>query len=196
MKEYIKIKGTNQKLLQRERFLNLRAQSMPDLQERVRKKVEEKLKESYNLNTLKGYIGIFWPIKGEVDLRKLKDSLDLPFALPVSHKNGRISYHQWTNSPLINDSCGIPAPINQKVISPSEISLILAPALSIDHEGYRLGYGGGYFDRLRSSKEWRSVPSLVVLSSNCISLNPLPRDSWDIPFNGWIDEEGEWETSN
>ena len=64
------------------------------------------------------------------------------------------------------------------------------PALAIDQEGYRLGYGGGYFDRLRQNKEWRSIPSFIIISQNCISESPLPRNSWDIPFNGWINENG------
>ena len=68
--------------------------------------------------------------------------------------------------------------------------MLLVPALAIDQGGYRLGYGGGYFDRLRKKELWFSIPSFVVISSNCISSNPLPRNEWDLPFNGWISEKG------
>ena len=37
--------------------------------------------------------------------------------------------------------------------------------------------------------KWKSIPSLGVLPKVCVSKKPLPRDSWDIPFDGWINEE-------
>ena len=68
--------------------------------------------------------------------------------------------------------------------------LLLVPALAIDRTGIRLGYGGGYYDRLRADPTWASVPAWVVLPSACISSEPLPRDAWDVPFTGWITEHG------
>ena len=78
----------------------------------------------------------------------------------------------------------------EEVIKPTDISILFVPAIAIDQEGYRLGYGGGYFDRLRHRDLWFSIPSFVVISNNCISREPLPRDGWDLPFNGWISEKG------
>ena len=75
-------------------------------------------------------------------------------------------------------------------INPKDISILFVPAIAIDKEGYRLGYGGGYFDRLRQKDLWLSIPSFVVISNNCISKTTLPRDKWDVPFNGWISEKG------
>jgi 5-formyltetrahydrofolate cyclo-ligase len=55
--------------------------------------------------------------------------------------------------------------------------------------GLRLGSGGGWYDRLRADPRWAAVPALAVLPAACV-VTPLPRDPWDIPFDGWIDERG------
>ncbi len=137
-----------------------------------------------------GYIGIYWPLENEVNLLSLKNKPELNFALPASEKSGAVTYHQWRTNPLEKDDLGIPAPLSERPVSPSEFSLLLVPALAIDKNGFRLGYGGGYFDRLRSKPEWQSVKSLVVTPKACVAITPLPIDSWDIPFDGWVDEKG------
>ena len=136
------------------------------------------------------YIGIYWPLKGEVDIRFIKEINHLKVALPNSSKSKGITYHHWSNNQLEIDSNNIPAPMKKNPINPENISILFVPAIAIDQEGYRLGYGGGYFDRLRQKNLWLSIPSFVVISNNCISKKPLPRERWDVPFNGWISETG------
>ena len=143
-----------------------------------------------SLDQIKGYLGLYWPLDSEVDLRCLKVNLKTPVALPASNKEGQINYHPWIDTPLKKDCFGIPAPLDQPVLKAKEMSLLLVPALAIDQNGYRLGYGGGFFDRLRARSSWRSITSLVVLPKACVSKQPLPMDSWDIPFHGWINEDG------
>lgn len=136
------------------------------------------------------HIGIFWPLIGEPDLRSLGPSLEIPLALPASNEDGQLSYHPLTMTPLRLDCKNIPSPIDEPALEPDSMGLLLVPALSIDHLGYRLGYGGGFFDRLRRNSSWRKIPALVVLSQACVSKELLPRDSWDVPFDGWITERG------
>ena len=136
------------------------------------------------------YIGIYWPLKGEIDIRFIKDTINEKIALPSSSKVKGIRYHHWSNTKLELDSNRIPSPIGEKALDPKDISIIFVPAIAIDEMGYRLGYGGGYFDRLRQKDLWYSIPSFVVISENCISREPLPRDKWDLPFSGWISEKG------
>tara|TARA_Y100001968_G_scaffold316836_1_gene345149 strand:+ start:1707 stop:2312 length:606 start_codon:yes stop_codon:yes gene_type:complete len=135
-------------------------------------------------------IGIYWPLKGEVDLRKIKSSSYSKIALPGCSHNKKINYYPWLNKSLQKDIHGIPAPLNERKLEAKEISILFVPALAIDTTGIRLGYGGGYFDSLRKDKVWRSIPSFVVIPKSCVSRIPLPRDPWDIPFDGWITEEG------
>ncbi len=161
------------------------------LQEKIKISINNALMELLSENKKKNnYIGIYWPLKGEFDIRFLKETTNQKLALPASSTDGSITYHHWSRENLIPDSNNIPSPLEESILSHDDLSLLLVPALAIDHEGYRLGYGGGYFDRLRRNKAWRSIPSFVIISQNCISERSLPRDSWDIPFNGWINENG------
>jgi 5-formyltetrahydrofolate cyclo-ligase len=69
------------------------------------------------------------------------------------------------------------------------LGLLLVPALACDGAGIRLGYGGGWYDRLRADPSWAQVPALAVLPRGC-RVGQLPRDPWDVPLQGWLDEEG------
>jgi 5,10-methenyltetrahydrofolate synthetase len=135
-------------------------------------------------------VGLYWPLDNEVDLRPLRTQLPNPVALPQADGKGCLRYGRWSGQVLKKDGCGIPAPTNSSNLRPEEISLLLVPALAVDSSGIRLGYGGGYYDRLRSDPLWANVPAWVVLPSQCVQVSPLPRDSWDVPFNGWITEQG------
>ena len=180
----------NQKNLLRISFANLREKCLATNHQSILFEVENSLKKLIALNKNEKYIGIYWPLKGEVDLRSLYKSSTRNLALPASNKNKEITYHPWIKMPLEKDFLKIPSPTKERVLNPEEISLLLIPALSIDKSGYRLGYGGGYFDRLRSKKRWKNIPSFIVIPQICVSNDPLPKDHWDIPFDGWISEKG------
>ena len=84
----------------------------------------------------------------------------------------------------------IPAPLEEDILDADAIGLLLIPALAMDQRGIRLGYGGGFFDRVRSNLAWRKVRTLAVLPLASISTELLPRYSWDVPLDGWISERG------
>ena len=180
------------KQLQRDNFQKTRAEVMPQVEEEILNKVIRAIHKLLNINKITGYLGIYWPLNSEVDLRSMKEHFQLPIALPASSKEGDITYHHWSSSSLRKDFHGIPSPLDQPKLEAKDIGLLLVPALAVDQNGYRLGYGGGFFDRLRAQKSWRKVPALVVLPKACVSSVSLPKDSWDIPFNGWINEEGKF----
>ena len=144
------------------------------------------------------HLGLYWALPGETDLRPLLPALPHHrLALPCSdgrhhhgHGEGRLTYHPWDRGPLPLDGCGIPAPLDQPALAADQLQLLLVPALAIDGNGIRLGYGGGYYDRLRADRAWGEVPALAVVPQACISSTLLPRDSWDQPFDGWVSEQG------
>ena len=179
------------KELKRKEYNLLRNSNSSSIHEKIKFNVKSTLKLHLKKHNFKGdYIGIYWPLKGEVDIRFIKEIYNKKVALPSSCKTKGISYHKWSSDKLTLDSNRIPSPKGENAIDPKDISILFVPGLAIDQEGYRLGYGGGYFDRLRQKDLWFSIPSFVVITNNCISKEPLPRNKWDLPFNGWISEKG------
>jgi 5-formyltetrahydrofolate cyclo-ligase len=147
-------------------------------------------------------LGLYWPVGSEADLRPLAallpDRLALPAIRPWSagpaagvKGEQRLVYLPWSpGQPLADDGCGIPAPLEGSApLAAGALGLLLVPALAMDAEGLRLGSGGGWYDRLRSDAAWGAVPALAVLPAACVALS-LPRDPWDVAFDGWLDEGG------
>jgi 5-formyltetrahydrofolate cyclo-ligase len=137
-----------------------------------------------------GAVGLAWPLAGEPDLRGWLQASGLPLALPAVAEE-RLCYRPWSpGQPLVADACGIPAPpASAGDLEPHQLALLLIPALAIDQRGVRLGYGGGWYDRLRADPAWRRRPALAVLPEACV-VAELPRDPWDVPLDGWISERG------
>lgn len=84
---------------------------------------------------------------------------------------------QLTHSKL---SKNILEPVGPAISEQSLIELIIVPALRIDRSGYRLGQGGGFYDRALSKLSgWR----IGLIHPDEISSEDLPRESFDIPLN-------------
>ena len=175
------------KKLEREMFRKLRDKSsinqMENVEKNVKIYVDSFVKEDKNI----GYLAIYWPLKNEVDIRSLKEKF--PLALPRCKDKKELLFYPWDENHLTKDSEGILSPKNSFSLSHNDISLILVPCLSVDKNLTRLGYGGGYFDKLRRDNDWRNVPCIGVLTSNCVSTIPLTRAEWDIPLSGFITEK-------
>ena len=75
-------------------------------------------------------------------------------------------------------------------VKTTELALLLLPALAVDRNGMRLGYGGGCYDRLLSQPGWSTLPTFAVLPEACVHPTLLPAEPWDQPLDGWITEQG------
>ena len=175
------------KFIEREKFRSLRKANSEYDKNNVTKNVIRFLDIYCKNKELKNYLAIYWPLKDEIDLRNLANNFSL--ALPKCLPDKALEFHAWENAPLINDFKGIPSPKNNFLLSHNQISIIFVPCLSIDRKLTRLGYGGGYFDCLRSDSLWGSVPCIGILTSNCISKSLLPKSKWDLPLTGYITEK-------
>ena len=183
------------KKLKRQEFIDIRTRIPSNIKSLIYLQVENFLSRKDFIQSGKGYIGIYWPLSGEVDLRSLKSIYPSRIALPVCINKSKMIYHIWGKNTLIKDYAGIPSPINEPSLEPNKIDILLVPALAIDNQGFRLGYGGGYFDLLRSDSNWKKIPAFAIIPHACVSTDALPKEDWDIPFNGWITEQGAEETS-
>jgi 5-formyltetrahydrofolate cyclo-ligase len=98
-------------------------------------------------------VGLYWPIKNEVDVRNLVDRLVttgngtlLQWALPVIEPGSNsIVYGLWRpEEPVVKGALGIMQPAQFNL---AEVDVMLVPCVGFNDRGYRLGYGGGFFDR-------------------------------------------------
>jgi 5-formyltetrahydrofolate cyclo-ligase len=131
----------------------------------------------------------YFSIRHEPDLTPLF-SLPKTWGFPRC-QGQQLTWHPWQpGEPLQQGAYGILEPLaTAEPIEPASVDLLLIPALAVDDRGYRLGYGGGYYDRLLAQPDWRRVKTVGVLFASA-RVACLPTDPWDIPLTGLCTEEG------
>ncbi|WP_138505068.1 5-formyltetrahydrofolate cyclo-ligase [Nostoc sp. PA-18-2419] len=105
--------------------------------------------------------------------------------------NQSLSWHVWQpHDSVASSAYGISEPHpNAPTLDPTEVDLILIPSVACDYQGYRLGYGGGYYDRLLSSPEWLTKPTMGIVFDFAY-LSQLPIEPWDKPLEAVLTESG------
>ncbi len=100
-------------------------------------------------------------------------------------------WHCWKlGDKLETNKYGILEPsIESKIIESQAVDLILIPTVACDRLGYRLGYGGGYYDRMLSSTQWSSHTTIGIVFDFAY-LPQLPVDAWDKKLDFICTEEG------
>lgn len=95
-------------------------------------------------------LGVYWPLKGEPDLQETYVRLaqaGVQLALPVVlEKHQPLRFAQWTpGEPMVEDSMGVAIPAALRWIE--RPAAVVVPCLGFNDAGFRLGYGGGFYDR-------------------------------------------------
>ena len=97
----------------------------------------------------KKIIGGYYPVNFEIDdleLLKKFEKNKFNISLPVIKKNFQMDFYKWSFSePLKINKYGIPEPETKNIVYPD---VLLIPLVAFDKNLNRLGYGGGYYDRL------------------------------------------------
>ena len=136
-------------------------------------------------------LSAYWPIKGEPDLRPLMADLHeggVTVALPlVETKAAPLTFRRWTpETRMVRGDWNIPVPPpDAPVVTPD---IALAPLVGWTADGYRLGYGGGYFDRTLAALSPK--PFVVGIGINAAQLKTIYPQPHDIPLDLILTEKG------
>lgn len=126
-----------------------------------------------------GTVSIYWPFRAEPDLRPFLTELSsqgIRTALPVVvEKNRPLVFRSWmTGEELERGIWNILVPASGNEVVPD---VVIAPVVGFDGDNFRLGYGGGYFDRtLASLAEKPNVVGVGYSMAEIATIHPLPHD--------------------
>lgn len=130
-------------------------------------------------------VGVYWPFRGEPDLRGWMRDLcanGCRVALPVVIAKARpLQYREWKpGAAMERGVLNIPIPADGDVVTPN---VVIAPLVGFDRNGFRLGYGGGFFDRTLAAISPR--PTVIGVGHASGSIPTIYPQWHDIPMS-WI----------
>ncbi len=161
----------------RNKILNIREKTnKKDIQINFNKILKILKKENIN----KKIIGGYYPINFEVDdlalLRKFeKNNFDI--SLPVIKRNFQMDFYKWSfTDPLKVNKYGIPEPDTKNIVYPD---ILLIPLVAFDKNLNRLGYGGGYYDRLIEKLSKKKFIIKIGLALSIQKIDKVPINIYD-----------------
>src|SRR5437588_1848379 len=167
---------------ERQRLLALRTAVAPARRRQWGKAIEARL-----LTLLQDepgiVVGVYWPFQAEFDPRPLIDTLiaqGSSVALPaVVDKKGPLEYRAWRpGETLVDGVWNIPVPEKREVVIPA---IVLAPVVGFDRGCYRLGYGGGYFDRTLAALSPK--PLAIGIGFELQAIETIYPQPFDVPMD-------------
>ncbi|GAB7548097.1 5-formyltetrahydrofolate cyclo-ligase [Cupriavidus sp. 8B] len=138
-------------------------------------------------------LGFYWPIQQEFDARGvvsrwLAGAPGRQAALPVVSRPGApLDFHLWEPAtPMVAGHYGIPVPDGTPPLQPD---VLLIPCVGFSGDKFRLGYGGGFYDRtLAALAAGGSRPVAIGIGHEACRIALVPQDH-DLPMD-WVVSEG------
>jgi 5-formyltetrahydrofolate cyclo-ligase len=133
-------------------------------------------------------VGFYWPFRGEYDPRALARSLrdrGARLALPVVVERARpLAFREWWPGMRMTPGVwNIPVPAEGDWLLPE---VLLVPLLGFDGSGYRLGYGGGYYDRTLAAMPTK--PHTIGIGYELLRLETIHPRPHDVPMDRIVTE--------
>jgi 5-formyltetrahydrofolate cyclo-ligase len=174
--------------LVRDDLIQSRTAISADVRRALGKRACTRLVQAVDLKTY-GVLGFYWPIRGEFDVRGIAKQHLLcggQVALPVVvQKSAAVEFWRWhPGMPMQTGIWNIPIP---KVRDVLKLDAVIVPLVGYDESGFRLGYGGGYFDRTLAAATPR--PYAIGLGYADSALQTIYPQSHDIPMNLIVTEQ-------
>lgn len=128
----------------------------------------------------KKIIGGYYPVNFEIDdlilLQKFEKNRFI-ISLPVIKKNFQMDFYKWSFYDLLNvNKYGIPEPENNNIVYPD---ILLIPLVAFDKNLNRLGYGGGYYDRLIKKLSKKKKIIKIGLAFSFQKIDKVPINAYD-----------------
>lgn len=141
-------------------------------------------------------ISSYWPIGREFDTHSLMDDCiarGATVALPVIVKNTKIlKFVSWTPKADVEmGAYGICQPVINEHTEYFDPDIVVVPFLAFDRKGYRLGYGGGYYDAtIEDLRKRKNILTVGVGFSKQACLFNLPVEKHDVQLDWIVTEQG------
>lgn len=135
-------------------------------------------------------LGVYWPIRGEPDLRpaySLLSGRGVQLALPVvAQKDAPLTFIEWMpGAALTKDQFGVSIPVSGTEMQPDALVI---PCVGFNRQHYRLGYGGGFYDRTLAVQP----RPLAIGVCYGFALTGFEADAHDAPLDVVITETGDY----
>ena len=125
-------------------------------------------------------IGAYFPINYEMDCLEIIKQLEKSghkISLPITRKGNKMDFFEWSSKdPLIIGKFGIPEPFSKKKIYPD---VLLVPLVAFNKYKFRLGYGGGYYDRYIHKTKKKKKILTIGMAFSFQEVKILPINKYD-----------------
>ncbi|WP_323611554.1 5-formyltetrahydrofolate cyclo-ligase [Pectobacterium versatile] len=147
-------------------------------------------------------VAVFLSFDGELDTSPLIQQLwqqEKRVYLPVLHpfRTGYLLFLRYApDTELVRNRLKIMEPRLDvcQVLPLPQLDVLLTPLVAFDHQGQRLGMGGGFYDRTLQYRNYTSRgPYPIGLAHDCQQVDALPVESWDIPLPEIITPSRHWQ---
>lgn len=176
--------------LLRQKIRDLRKSISPELHAHYSSQLIDQFARSERIQKAE-CVALYFSVDGEIDTAGVIDwclKRGKKVALPVLHpfSKGNLLFMNYdTNTIMVKNKYNIPEPeLNvQYVIPLNRIDILFTPMVAFDHEGNRLGMGGGYYDRtLQTYHQDHTGPYPIGLALDIQEVDALPTEIWDVPL--------------
>ena len=135
-------------------------------------------------------LGIYWPFRGEYDPRQIAEQLrhqGVVLALPeIISRNSPLCFRTWTpDTPMKSGAYGISVPVDTPTV---KLDAVCIPMVGFDRQGYRMGYGSGYFDRTLAG--YYPQPLTIGIAFEIQRLDSVHPQPHDIAMHYIVTEAG------